>query len=68
MSIVVVLLLCLFVGIVVGIKSKKLTITELLVCGTFGLLLGGTPIGDFINGAVLTGGTALLEALSGALQ
>lgn len=68
MSVVVILLLCLFVGIVVGLKSKKLTATEVIVCGTFGLLLGGTPVGATINEAIVNGGTALLEALSGALS
>jgi hypothetical protein len=68
MSIVVVLLLCLTVGIIVGIKSKKLTVTELLVCGSFGLLVGGTPIGSSINGALIRGGEAVVPIVTSWLS
>ena len=55
-----VLLLMLFTGIFVGLRSKKLTITELLVCGTFGLLLGATGLGNALQGPLSTLGSHLL--------
>ena len=51
MSVVTVLLLALGIGIgiAVAVKSKKLSITTLLVCGSFGLLLGTTAVGSSIR-------------------
>lgn len=51
-----ILLLMLGAGIFVGLKSKKLTITELLVCGTFGGLL-----------FTVTGFGSNLSSMAGAL-
>jgi len=61
---ITVLLLCLGTGIIVGIKSKKLTVTELLICGGFGLCLAATSIGINIMGS-LNGGVG---SLIGMLQ
>ena len=63
MSIFYVLLIALGVGIFVGIKSKKLSVTELLVCGTFGLLLGATAIGKGINRLILSSSDSFFETL-----
>ena len=54
MSVVTVLLLALGIGIAVAVKSKKLSITALLVCGSFGLLLGTTAVGSSIRGWIIT--------------
>ena len=63
MSIFYVLLIALTVGIFVALKSKKLTATELIVCGSFGLLLGATAIGKGINKFILSSGDSLVETL-----
>ncbi|MGL4174310.1 MAG: hypothetical protein ACRCTR_09645 [Actinomycetota bacterium] len=62
------LLLCLLVGIVVAVKSKKLSVMAVLVCTTAGLLLGGTPIGATLNGAVVSAGDAVVQAMAGVLS
>jgi hypothetical protein len=55
-----VLLIALGVGIFMGIKSKKLTVTELLICGTFGLLIGSTGAGSQIRNGLAAAGASLL--------
>ncbi len=60
----VVLMLMLGTGILVGIRSKKLTYTELIVCGGFGLLLGTTSVGGALSGPLGELGTFLLSAVS----
>ena len=54
MSVVTVLLLALGSGIALAVKSKKLSVTTLLVCGSFGLLLGTTAVGSSIRGWIIT--------------
>ena len=63
MSVFYVLLITLGVGIVVALKSKKLTLLELFACGTFGLLLGATAIGIGINKLILNAGDSLVTTL-----
>jgi hypothetical protein len=63
-----VLLLALSVGIFVGLKTKKLTVTELLVCGMFGLLLAGTPIGSWINRGITGVSGAAFNSLTAWLS
>jgi len=65
MSIVTAVILMLLVGIIVGIRSKKLTWTELIVCGMFGLLLGGTSVGISINRAILSGVATVAPTITG---
>lgn len=60
----IVLMLMLGTGIVVGIRSKKLTYTELTVCGGFGLLMGTTSLGAALSGPLGSLGGFLLQALA----
>ncbi len=64
MTIHVFLLIALGIGIFVGIKSKKLTWVELIVCGSFGILLGATVVGKGINGFILNISQSLIPPLT----
>jgi hydrogenase/urease accessory protein HupE len=68
MTIFAFLLLALGVGIFVALKSKKLTVTELVVCGSFGLLLGATAAGRAINRFLLSTTEAVVPTVSGWLS
>jgi hypothetical protein len=68
MMIHTVLLLALGVGIFVGLKTKKLTVTELLVCGMFGLLLAGTPVGQWVNKTISDVSGAAFSSLTAWLS
>jgi hypothetical protein len=59
-----VLMLMLGAGIFVGIRSKKLTWTELIICGGFGLLLGTTAVGSSLSGPLGSLGSGLLSLVS----
>ena len=68
MAAVAVLLIALGVGIFVGVKSKKLTATELIVCGSFGLLLGGTEPGRWLHDLLVKWGNAAVPVIANWLQ
>ena len=68
MSIHIFLLLALGIGIFVALKSKKLTVTELVVCGSFGLLLGATALGKGLNRALINATEAIVPALTAWLR
>jgi hypothetical protein len=55
-----VLLLMLGAAIFAGLRSKQLKAWELLVCGSFGLLLGSTALGDPLRSACSSLGAWLL--------
>ncbi|MGL5830076.1 MAG: hypothetical protein ACRC0L_10980 [Angustibacter sp.] len=59
-----VLLIAMAVGIFMGLKSKKLTPTELLICGTFGVLVGSTGVGAQIRAGLASAGASLLAMVS----
>ncbi len=59
-----VLLIATSVGILVALKTKKLTMTELLICGTFGVLVGATSVGASIREGLASAGAALLGVAS----
>jgi hypothetical protein len=65
MPAVLVLLLALGVGIVVGVKSKKLTGIELGVCGLFGLLIGATEPGGWLVVKIAAAVSALGPTVAG---
>ncbi|WP_426566341.1 hypothetical protein ACPPVT_07295 [Angustibacter sp. McL0619] len=68
MPTVVVLLLCMSIGIVLGLKHKKLNAGAFVLCTAFGLLLGGTPIGHSANQAITSAGTAVVQGVAGVLR
>lgn len=65
MPALLVLLLALGVGIVVGLKSKKLTGIEFGVCGLFGLLLGATEPGSWLVVKIAQAMSALGPTVAG---